>query len=133
MSNGHGIFLYMRVRKELGYLFLVVVGILSIISSVGAAWLYVNLQPIMADQKIQTEMVRLQAAAHVYYRRLDTYRGVCSDIGVRQFYSCNEKEDAFAVSVERPDGTYYCTDSTGQFGEQMLPIKRNVLCTIATP
>ena len=128
MSNYCVIFLLMRVRKDIGYTILVGVGAISISGLLGATWVYANFNSIMEDQLLQTEMFRLQTTAKIYHRRMDTYQGVCRDIGVPLFYSCNDKEDAYAISVEKEGGLFYCTDSTGHFGEQILPVRKNRVC-----
>lgn len=120
---------HMRVRSDIGYAILGGIGVLSIIGLLGATWVYANFNSIMHDQVMQAELVRLQGAAKVYHRRLDTYQGVCRDIGVPLHYSCNENNDAFAVSVAKENGSFYCIDSTGHFGEQVLPIRDAHQCS----
>lgn len=118
----------MRVRKEIGYLLLGVIGVASIGISLGAAWLYVRAEPALADQKLEAELLRLQAAGRVYAGRLKSYEGVCRDIGLRAGYLCQESEEAFAVAVERSDGMYFCADNTGHFGEQFMPVTSSPKC-----
>ncbi len=122
----------MRIRKEVGYLLLGGIGVVTALGLIGSAWLYVNFQSMLADQKLQGEMLRLQSAAQLYRHRMGMYQGVCRDIGVQANYSCNESENEYVVSVEKEGGKYYCADNTGHFGEQMLPVRSKRNCNYKT-
>lgn len=124
-----GILSVMIIRKDIGYAILGGIGFLSITGLLGATWVSANFTAIMEDQLKQAEMIRIKGAAELYHRRLQSYRGVCTDVGVPPFYSCNDSETAYAVSVERDNGLFYCADSTGHFGEEILPIRTNRTCT----
>lgn len=119
----------MLIRKDVGYAMLGGVGVISIVGLLGATWVSANFTSIMEDQVKQAEMIRLQGAAKLYHRRLDTYDGVCKDIGVQINYSCNDSDSEFAASVESDKGTFYCVDGTGNFKEQLLPIRTNRTCS----
>jgi hypothetical protein len=84
--------------------------------------------PVLADKKLHAEMVRLQGAAQMYGGRMDSYDGVCKDIGVQKNFFCRETAEAFAISVGRADGTFYCTDNTGYLSDQLLPVRPSVAC-----
>lgn len=111
-----------------GYILLAAIAVVTVVVTIGAVWAYIYLQPILADQKLHAEMIRLQAAAQIYYAKIETYRGVCRDIGVRPSYVCRESDNSFAVTIERPNGTYYCIDNSGHFDEQVLPLRTEPKC-----
>ena len=119
----------MRVRKQVGYTILAGIGVVSMSGLLGVTWVYANFANIMEDQQIQGEMIRLQGSAKLYHRRLETFQGVCRDIGVPSQYDCNEDGQAFAISVENVQGLFYCIDNSGHFGEQILPIRNSVACS----
>ncbi len=119
----------MLIRKDVGYAIVIGIGVLSIGGLLGATWVSANFTSIMEDQVKQAELVRLQGAAKLYEQRLSSYRGLCQDVGIQVYYSCNETEDAFAISVEKENGMFYCVDSTGHYGEQILPIRTNRACS----
>lgn len=118
----------MKVRSGLAFLIMLSITVLTISGLLGAAWLYLRFMPELADQKLQAEVLRLHAAAMVYRGRMSNFEGVCHDIGVRKPYQCNESTVTFAIAVERADGTYYCTDSSGQVKVVALPIRDRVVC-----
>ncbi len=118
----------MKVHSGVGVLILVLVTILCIALFIGGAWAYLRLEPTLADQKLHAEMTRLQSSAAVYKGRMSNYDGVCQEIGVRPGYDCNESTIAFAISVERADGSFYCLDSSGYFDVQVLPIREHLTC-----
>ncbi len=118
----------MKVHSGVGLLILISVTILCIALFIGGAWAYMNLEPRLADQKLHAEMVRLQSAAGVYKGRMSTFDGLCREIGVQRGYDCNQSAVAYAISVERRDGSFYCLDSTGYFDIQVLPIRDHLLC-----
>ncbi len=118
----------MKVHSGVGILILILVTILCIAAAVGGAWAYLRLEPTLADQKLHAEMNRLQTSASLYKSRMSNFEGVCQEIGVRPGYDCNESTIAFAVSVERADGSFYCLDSTGYFDIQVLPIREFLSC-----
>jgi len=118
----------MLVRKDMGYAILLGVGVLTIGGLLGATWVSANFSSMMEDQVKQAELIRLQGASKIYHKRLDTYQGLCGDVGLQVYYSCNEGAETFAISVPKENGLYYCIDSTGHFGEQILPVRKTQEC-----
>jgi len=118
----------MKVHSGVGLLILVGVTVLCMALFIAGAWAYLHLEPTLADQKLHAEMKRLQSAALVYKRQLSDFDGVCKEIGVRLPFECNQSSIAFAISVERHDGSFYCADSSGYFDIQVLPIRDHLSC-----
>lgn len=118
----------MLVRKDIGFAILGGVSVLTIGGLLGATWVSANFTNIMEEQTKYAELIRLQGAAKIYARRLGSYEGVCRDIGLQFNYRCNESVDSFAISVEGENSFFYCADSTGHVGEQVLPIRSKLEC-----
>ena len=118
----------MLVHSTVGFIILVFVTVLCIAFIIGGGWAYLNYAPTLADQKLHAEMTRLQSAAMVYKGRMSSFDGVCKDIGVRPGFDCNHSSVAFAISVERYDGSFYCADSSGYYDIQGLPVREFLAC-----
>jgi hypothetical protein len=99
------------VLINLAIICLLLVGVLA----VGWVFLNTNLDTSQAENVVKFS--RMEAAAKVYYGRLNYYSGVCDDIGVPASFSCTDSETAYAVESKLDSGWFYCIDSSGFNGE----------------
>tara|TARA_B100000745_G_scaffold295201_1_gene239051 strand:- start:2151 stop:2513 length:363 start_codon:yes stop_codon:yes gene_type:complete len=61
----------------------------------------------------QFEFTNSVQAAFAFGKRHPTYDGMCSDNVVPEYIQCVAYDDSFKLEMPRPEGGFYCADSSG--------------------
>ena len=118
----------MQVNSGVAAVLQLIVFILIVGVAGAAAWWFLTRESTPSDTPLIAEMERLHASAQVYYSRLRFFDGVCSDIGVPDYVTCEESSDAYVLEVLLNNGEFYCADSTDFIGTKSTPRARALAC-----
>lgn len=106
----------------------VIIGALIVVGVLAAGWWLLSLDTDTTETQTKASLTRLGVSGHVYYNRLNSYDGVCADIGVPANYHCHESSEAYAIEAPLPDGKYLCLDSTGFLGHTLISKGNSTAC-----
>lgn len=106
----------------------VILGGFIVVGALVAGWALLSLDTDTTEVETKASLTRLEVSANVYYGRLSSYDGVCSDIGVPASYRCHESDTAYAIEAPLPDGKYLCLDSAGFLGHTFISKGDDTAC-----